>query len=431
MSQIPRRSISLSNQPNEPANSIHSTSQPSLLVGKFYKILSKVMFTKQLQKKDNTTDSYRVFHYVLLLLAIFGVSWIEARRWSKCAVSLIAVYNIAVILIQSVFLVLIVVDFNSTNVTEYQWTATSFYLYGLVLVFSLWMNVRLHLVRQNIITEALFSYSISSEFVERKKRMIKYLCIGLVVFSIMSSVLFIVFYQKSNDIFEIRNAKNWPSTTIFSCGLFCDVLFHYVSIVSIVTIAGGMTIFVVLAASTGYEANRLLKDISKYPANDGLDHLIFRYQSIEQSATTLNDHFTFQILGYLLIGIAGTVVMLRHYTQLMIERWETGAACFCFFYGFAIFILCAFLISATYLNEQLIRFREASQKVSDFEQIYVTNQNSIRLLSFMLRLSDAKGRMRIGNLIAINQQTIFTLSIVLLFAGFGFYSIDTGCLNVF
>ncbi|KAI6240870.1 hypothetical protein M3Y99_00394900 [Aphelenchoides fujianensis] len=362
MSQMPkRRSASIAVPPHEFLPKTENRWR--LAMRKFYSTLVKVMFSKQTIKTP-PSGSYSSFRSVLQFFSAFGVCWLEARAWSKLMVVLIAIYNVLVLLVQVAVLIVLVVDFNSANVGEYQWTGCLFFVIGILIVFSLWMNARLHSVRQNVIAEALCTYSISSDW--------------------------------QTTCSASKSAKNWPNTTIFSCGIFCDVLLYYVCIISIVTIAGGTTIFVVLGTSTGIEAGRLLKDINKYPTNDGLDHLIFRFQSIEQSAHALNRYFSYHIFGFLLAVVVGTAVILRHYTQLMIEKAELGAMVFCFFYGFSLMILLAFLTVGTFLNERLIRFREASQKVSDFEQIYVTNQNSVRLLSFMLRLSDSKERIRMG-----------------------------------
>lgn len=88
---------------------------------------------------------------------IAGVSWLAARNLPKWSISLIAFYHLFVFLIQAIYLSVLMIDFYISKIGNYQWVTTPFYLYGILLIMSMWLNIRLHLLRSNTIAEGLIS----------------------------------------------------------------------------------------------------------------------------------------------------------------------------------------------------------------------------------------------------------------------------------
>lgn len=65
----------------------------------------------------------------------------------------------------------------------------------------------------------------------------------------------------------------------------------------------------------------------------------------------------------------------------MISQKETGSMLLVVFCILISAMLVIFLILSTVLNEKMWKFREASQRVSDFQQLYTTTQNSVIVLT--------------------------------------------------
>uniref|UniRef100_A0AC34GTH6 Uncharacterized protein n=1 Tax=Panagrolaimus sp. ES5 TaxID=591445 RepID=A0AC34GTH6_9BILA len=99
--------------------------------------------------------------------------------------------------------------------------------------------------------------------------------------------------------------------------------------------------------------------IKRYSLSQNLDHLIYRYQSIEKSVRMLEQNYSTVILAFIIATVAGV-----------------------------------------FLDE----FRTASHKLSDLQQQDSYCITSMKLLSFMLRLSYDTERIRVGKVFAITPQ---------------------------
>uniref|UniRef100_A0A915BMH4 Uncharacterized protein n=1 Tax=Parascaris univalens TaxID=6257 RepID=A0A915BMH4_PARUN len=106
-----------------------------------------------------------------------------------------------------------------------------------------------------------------------------------------------------------------------------------------------------------------------------VDYLMFRYQSIETSAHLVERHFSILILVLTASSISVqflTFRELRHsYHQHSLALFYPITATVTLTFATLLFI-----IGATLVNSQLLRFRAASHKIADLQHLQISNSNT-------------------------------------------------------
>ena len=175
--------------------------------------------------------------------------------------------------------------------------------------------------------------------------------------------------MNSDDRLGIYSSNTYRMPVVFTCGIRCRLLESFLHGICTCFVLTSAALFMILSTAISTEASSLILDIKKYPTSQGLDHLIYRYQSIERSTTALDRTYSAIIFSFMCLSIAGIFFSLRKKAKLMIYEGETGG--FNVLVTMVIFMVAilAIIVFAIYLNEQLDEFRSAAHKVSDLQQV--------------------------------------------------------------
>ncbi|KAE9550738.1 hypothetical protein FO519_006039 [Halicephalobus sp. NKZ332] len=444
--RVPRRgkisrSVSLNTSPKRnpitvsPIQPICSTNLPRwrtpTLRSKVVKFMTTKMFLNQVGSETAQFPQSSSFHIFFIFMRIIGASYRIRKKEPKWLMVFLMFYNLIMFVWQVIYGILLLVGLRQSSDHSHQWTNVTHFSSLVICVTGIWMNLKLHTIKPKMLDEALSSSSLNEKHVEKRSFLLK--VVSVVCITTILTVVIIVetLRMNSDDRFGIYSLNTYRMPIVFTCGIRCRLLesfFHGVCTCFVLTSAA---LFLVLSTAISTEASGLISDIRKYPTSQGLDHLIYRYQSIERSTTALDKTYSVIIFSFMCLSITGMFFSLRKKAKLMIYEGETGGINVAVTMVTFLLAILAIVVFAIYLNEQLDEFRSAAHKVSDLQQVDLFCITSIKLLSFMLRLCDNKERIKSGGIFIISKQSTLTLILFFSLVGFCVFAIDEGCLNLF
>ncbi|KHN84171.1 hypothetical protein Tcan_04925 [Toxocara canis] len=213
-------------------------------------------------------------------------------------------------------------------------------------------------------------------------------------------------------------------------GIFCEIVDNYAFYITLLSLMITSALFMIFALSVYYEARDLIEQIKHCADGNKYDYLIFRYQSIETSTQLLEDYFSTLLLILFVSSIYIQFFMIR---QLRNSQSMPVARIFNAISGTVMLTISTFVFigGAALINSQLTRFRSASHKVGDLQQLQLSNSSAVKLLIFMLRLSNDCNYLTIGGIFVANRQNIILMSFLTMVATFTLFVIDEKCSQFF
>uniref|UniRef100_A0A7E4V247 Gustatory receptor n=1 Tax=Panagrellus redivivus TaxID=6233 RepID=A0A7E4V247_PANRE len=367
---------------------------------------------------------------VNLFLRIIGMCYRINRKEGKKTMMILMIYNFVMLLSQIIYGCLLLVGLHQTRSLQYRWTNATHFSGLTLCAISIWLNVRIHIMKPKFVDEALSSSSVNEQHVEKRAFVLKLLSICCIVFTCLTVISIEVARFNAEDRFGIFDMSTKRMPFVFTCGPLCRFLEVVLHGNCMLKIFAATSVFMVLSTAIATEASSLASDIKKYPSNQGIDHLVYRFQSIERSIRELDRNFSAVLFGFITLTVIGLFLCLRTKAKLMISEGEVGGVSA--LSAFIVFSVCtgATVMFGIYVNGQLDEFQSASHKVSDLQQMEYFGSNSVKLLSFMLRLSDNRDRVKVGGMFTIKRQSAVSLVLFIALIGFFLFAANEGCLNL-
>lgn len=155
---------------------------------------------------------------------------------------------------------------------------------------------------------------------------------------------------------------------ILTCGIPCRIAEAFLHSICVIYVLTMTMLFVIISTAVSTEATAVANDIKKYPTSQGLDHLIYRYQSVERSSKVLDKIYSPFILSLTVFSATSIIFCLRRKSKVMITENEIGGANVLTSMIIFVMSMSALLIFAIYLNDQLEEFHASAHRVSDYSQ---------------------------------------------------------------
>uniref|UniRef100_A0AC35G1E2 Gustatory receptor n=1 Tax=Panagrolaimus sp. PS1159 TaxID=55785 RepID=A0AC35G1E2_9BILA len=385
------RSVSL----NVPTNLVDDqiTSLPNFrptnsksLKSKVIKFMTTKLFVNQVHSESTQTFTSSNFQIFVYFLRFIGLSYKIHQKETKSLMLFLLIYNFIIFCCQFLYGIILLLGLYRNEGSHSQWINVTHYSCLTIWIISIWLNIKIHSIKPRFIDEAFSSSSLEDRHIDKRNYLLKFVSIVCIIFIIVTVVSIEIARLNSNDRFGIFSQRSKKMPQIFICGIVCRIFEIILNGICLLVILSNACLFILIAIAITNESSNLIISIKRYSLSQNLDHLIYRYQSIEKPVRILEQNYSTVILAFILATVAGV-----------------------------------------FLDE----FRSASHKLSDLQQQDSYCITSMKLLSFMLRLSYDTERIRVGKVFAITPQAtvililFFTLIVICLFA------VDEGCINIF
>ena len=186
--RVPRRgkigrSVSLNTSPKRnpitvsPIQPICSTALPRwrnpTLRSKVVKFMTTKMFLNQVNSEIAQYPQSSSFHIFFIFMRIIGASYRIGKKEPKWLMVFLMFYNLIVLIWQIIYGILLLIGLRQNSDSNYQWINVTHYSSLAICVISIWMNLKLHMIKPKMLDEALSSSSLDERHVDKRSFLLK------------------------------------------------------------------------------------------------------------------------------------------------------------------------------------------------------------------------------------------------------------------